>query len=66
MFLPVTKQEMSEIGWNVCDIILITGDVYVDSYFIGISVIGKVLFKAGFRVGIISQPDINSACDITW
>jgi uncharacterized radical SAM protein YgiQ len=64
VFIPTTRQECEAIGWEKLDIILITGDSYVDSPFIGVSVIGQVLLKAGFRVGIIAQPDVQSA-DIT-
>ena len=64
MFIPTTRQECEALGWEKLDIILITGDSYVDSPFIGVSVIGQVLLKAGFRVGIIAQPDVQSA-DIT-
>jgi uncharacterized radical SAM protein YgiQ len=49
------------LGWEKLDIVLVTGDSYVDSPFIGVSVIGQVLLKAGFRVGIIAQPDVQTA-----
>ncbi|MFC1557911.1 YgiQ family radical SAM protein [candidate division KSB1 bacterium] len=65
MFLPATAEEMSMLGWDKLDIILITGDAYIDSPFIGVSIIGKVLLNAGYRIGIIAQPDIQSAKDIT-
>lgn len=65
MFLPTTFQELSSLGWNELDIILVTGDSYIDSPYIGAAVIGKVLLKAGFRVGIIAQPNVDSAEDIT-
>ena len=65
MFLPTTEREMKKLGWQKLDVILVTGDSYIDSPFIGVAVIGKVLLKAGFRVGIIAQPDINSGRDIT-
>jgi uncharacterized radical SAM protein YgiQ len=64
MFLPTTKDEMQALGWNRLDIILLTGDSYIDSPFIGVAVIGKVLLDAGFRVGIIAQPDTDSESDI--
>jgi uncharacterized radical SAM protein YgiQ len=64
VFIPTTRQECKALGWEKLDIILVTGDSYVDSPFIGVSVIGQVLLKAGFRVGIIAQPDVQSA-DIT-
>ncbi len=64
MFLPTTKKEIKLLGWDALDVILITGDSYIDSSFIGVAVIGKVLLKAGFRVGIIAQPDTESDQDI--
>jgi uncharacterized radical SAM protein YgiQ len=60
MFIPTTPKEMKQRGWSQCDVILITGDTYIDSPHIGIAVIGKVLMNAGYRVGIIAQPDISS------
>ncbi|MFC2135384.1 YgiQ family radical SAM protein [Bacteroidota bacterium] len=65
MFLPATKEEVKKLGWNKLDVILISGDSYIDSPFIGISVIGKLLLAHGYRVGIIAQPDINSSQDVT-
>ncbi|HHL34571.1 MAG TPA: YgiQ family radical SAM protein, partial [Desulfobulbaceae bacterium] len=59
MFLPATRKEMKELGWSKLDVILVTGDAYIDSPFIGVAVIGKFLVRAGFRVGIIAQPDIH-------
>ena len=64
MFLPTTKKEMTQLGWEDIDIILVTGDSYIDSPFIGVAVIGKVLLNAGYRVGIIAQPFVGSAKDI--
>jgi uncharacterized radical SAM protein YgiQ len=64
VFIPATVKELKVLGWQKLDIILITGDAYVDSPFIGISVIGKVLLQAGYKVGIIAQPDVNSGDDI--
>ncbi len=64
-FLPTTSDELRQLGWNELDIILVTGDAYIDSPFMGVATIGRVLAKAGFRVGIIAQPDINSEKDIT-
>ena len=60
MFLPTNIDEARRLGWNDLDIILITGDSYIDSPFIGTAVIGKVLVNAGYRVGVIAQPDISS------
>ncbi len=65
MFLPATRKEMKKLGWQDLDVILVTGDAYIDSPFIGVAVIGKFLVRAGFRVGIIAQPDIHTATDIT-
>lgn len=64
MFLPTTRKELDQLGWDQLDVILVTGDSYIDSPFIGIAVIGKVLSHAGYRVGVIAQPDINSDEDI--
>jgi len=64
MFLPTTREEMNILGWDTLDIILISGDSYVDSSYNGSAVIGKYLSKYGFKVGIIAQPDINSEKDI--
>ena len=65
MFLPTTRKEMKELGWDRPDIILITGDGYIDSPFVGVAVIGKILLNAGYRVGIIAQPDRASGDDIS-
>jgi len=65
MFIPTTRQELDQLGWNALDVILVTGDSYVDSPFIGVSVVGHVLIEAGCRVGIIAQPDVQSGDDIT-
>jgi uncharacterized radical SAM protein YgiQ len=64
MFLPCTRDEMAALGWEALDVILVTGDAYIDSPFIGVAVIGKVLVRHGFRVGIIAQPDCRMADDI--
>jgi len=64
-YLPTTREEMHERGWDALDIILVSGDSYIDSPYIGVSVIGRVLENAGFRVGIIAQPEANSPGDIT-
>ncbi|MHB9098459.1 MAG: YgiQ family radical SAM protein, partial [Syntrophales bacterium] len=65
MFLPTTSEELRDLGWSKLDVILITGDSYVDSPFVGVSVIGQWLLKAGYRVGIIAQPDVVSGSAIT-
>ena len=56
-FLPMNRNEMNLLGWDSCDVILVTGDAYVDHPSVGMAVIGRVLEAQGFRVGIISQPD---------
>jgi uncharacterized radical SAM protein YgiQ len=60
-FLPTSRAEMDELGWDSCDVVLVTGDAYVDHPSFGMSVIGRVLEAQGFRVGIIAQPDWQSA-----
>ncbi len=65
MFLPVSIEEVKKLGWDYIDIIIITGDAYIDSPFSGTAVIGKYLLKHGFRVAVISQPDTESDKDIT-
>ena len=60
MFLPTTQEELTQLGWKQCDIILVTGDAYIDSPFIGVAVVGRMLEKQGYKVGIIGQPDINT------
>ena len=64
MFLPTNKNEMENLGWKQLDVILVTGDAYIDSPYIGIAIIGKYLLHYGYKVGIIAQPDINSDKDI--
>ena len=59
-FLPMSRQEMDQLGWDSCDIIIISGDAYVDHPSFGMAVIGRFLEAQGFRVGIIAQPDWNS------
>lgn len=65
MFLPTTKVELNKLGWKKLDVIIISGDTYIDSSYSGAAVIGKVLLDAGYKVGIIAQPDIHSDEDIT-
>jgi uncharacterized radical SAM protein YgiQ len=64
MFLPTTRQEMQYLGWDQLDVILVTGDTYIDSPFIGIAVVGKILTQAGYRVGVIAQPALDTDEDI--
>ena len=60
-FLPMSRDEMQQLGWDSCDIIIVTGDAYVDHPSFGMAVIGRMLENQGFRVGIIAQPDWQSA-----
>ncbi len=60
-FLPTSRAEMEALGWDSCDIVIVTGDAYVDHPSFGMAVIGRVLEAQGFRVGIIAQPDWQSA-----
>ncbi|PVV24491.1 MAG: YgiQ family radical SAM protein [gamma proteobacterium symbiont of Ctena orbiculata] len=59
--LPMSRAEMDELGWDSCDIIIVTGDAYVDHPSFGMALIGRLLEAHGFRVGIIAQPDWSSA-----
>ncbi|MHC1741158.1 MAG: YgiQ family radical SAM protein [Anaerolineaceae bacterium] len=65
MFLPTTPQEVKALEWSSLDVILVSGDSYIDSPYSGVALIGKVLLDAGFHVGVIAQPDITSDVDIT-
>jgi hypothetical protein len=60
-FLPMSRAEMQALGWDQCDIILVTGDAYIDHPSFGMALVGRLLEAQGFRVGIISQPDWHSA-----
>lgn len=60
-FLPMTRAEMDQLGWDSCDIIVVCGDAYVDHPSFGMAVIGRFLESQGFRVGLICQPDWKSA-----
>ena len=60
-FLPTSRAEMDALGWDSCDIVVVTGDAYVDHPSFGMAVIGRMLEAQGFRVGIIAQPDWQSA-----
>jgi uncharacterized radical SAM protein YgiQ len=62
-FLPMSRAEMDTLGWDECDIILVTGDAYIDHPSFGMALVGRLLEAQGFRVGIISQPDWHSADD---
>ena len=60
-FLPTTRAEMDELGWDSCDVVLVTGDAYVDHPSFGMALVGRLLESHGFRVGILDQPDWRSA-----
>lgn len=64
-FIPTTRKEISDLGWDAPDVILVTGDTYVDSPHMGVAVLGRVLMDEGYRVGIIAQPDVHAGGDIT-
>ena len=59
-FLPTSRAEMDALGWDSCDVIIVTGDAYVDHPSFGMAVIGRLLEAQGFRVGVIAQPDWRS------
>jgi len=62
-FLPMSRAEMDTLAWDSCDIVLVTGDAYIDHPSFGMALVGRLLEAQGFRVGIISQPDWHSAAD---
>jgi len=64
MFLPTTAEEIKTLGWEKPDVILVTGDTYIDSPYIGVAVIGKYLLKHGFKTAIIAQPSTANGNDI--
>jgi len=64
-FLPMSREEMDVLGWDSCDIVLVTGDAYVDHPSFGMAIVGRLLEAQGFRVGIISQPDWSDASGFT-
>ena len=59
--LPTNREEMEALGWDSCDIVIVTGDAYVDHPSFGMAIIGRLLEAQGFRVGILAQPDWLSA-----
>ncbi len=65
MFIPTTKEECKKLNWDQLDIILISGDTYIDSPYSGMSIIGQLLLQQGYKVGIIAQPDYETPDDIT-
>ncbi len=62
-FLPMSRSEMQTLGWDSCDVVIVTGDAYIDHPSFGMALVGRLLEAQGFRVGIISQPDWHSAED---
>ena len=64
MFIPTTPEEVNKRGWKALDVIIVSGDTYIDSSYNGAAVIGHWLIDNGFRVGIVCQPDIDSDKDI--
>ncbi|MGG5461776.1 YgiQ family radical SAM protein [Clostridium sp. B9] len=62
-FLPICKDDMIERGWDQCDFVLVTGDAYIDHHSFGTAIISRVLENAGYKVGIIAQPDWKSVDD---
>src|SRR5437667_3221064 len=60
-YLPTSREEMDGLGWDSCDVIIVSGDAYVDHPSFGMAIVGRVLEAQGFRVGIIAQPDWHSA-----
>ena len=64
-FLPLTVEEMDQLGWDSCDVIIVCGDAYVDHPSFGMAIVGRLLEAQGFRVGIIAQPDWREPNDFT-
>ena len=62
-FLPTTRDEMDALGWDSCDVVIVTGDAYIDHPSFGMAIVGRMLEAQGFRVGIVAQPDWRSADD---
>ena len=65
MFIPTTKKELQNLGWEQLDVVLVSGDTYIDSPYSGMAIVGQLLLQAGYKVGIIAQPDYESDKDIT-
>jgi uncharacterized radical SAM protein YgiQ len=64
-FLPRTREEMDALGWDACDVIVVTGDAYVDHPSFGMALVGRLLEEHGFRVGMLDQPDIRDPSAFT-
>src|SRR4029077_14667681 len=60
-YLPMSREEMDNLGWDSCDVVIVSGDAYVDHPSFGMAIIGRLLEAQGFRVGILAQPDWHSA-----
>ncbi len=65
MFIPTTLQELEKLNWNQLDVILVSGDTYIDTPYSGMAIVGQLLLSQGYKVGIIAQPDFESDADIT-
>ncbi len=65
MFIPTTADEINKLGWDSLDVILISGDTYIDTPYSGVALIARILLANGYRVGVIAQPDINEITDIS-
>ncbi len=65
MFIPTTKEELKNLGWEQLDVILVSGDTYIDSPYSGMAIVGQLLLQQGYKVGIIAQPDYESDIDIS-
>jgi len=64
VFIPTTNEEVTALGWSKLDVLLVSGDTYIDSPYSGIAILGKVLMDAGYRVGVIAQPSLTDLNDI--
>ena len=65
MFIPTTPEELKKLGWESLDVILVSGDAYIDSPYSGVALIGHQLIRAGYKTGIIAQPNMNNPSDLT-
>ncbi|MEA1915579.1 MAG: YgiQ family radical SAM protein [Campylobacterota bacterium] len=64
MFIPTTQKELNDLGWKQLDVILVSGDTYIDSPYSGMAIVGQLLLQQGYKVGIIAQPKCDSDSDI--
>ena len=65
-FLPTTAEEMDALGWDSCDIVIVTGDAYVDHPSFAMALLGRLMESEGYRVAILSQPDWRSCRPWPW